>query len=523
MAQVAKIDSNVTGLRYAEELSYKVLPVTPNWIPLEPNSYQDFGGQVTTVARNPINASRQRKKGVITDLDASGGFNNDLTQTNLQDILQGFFFASLRPKGEEAVTAVDTDTINPDEYEVASTTGFQVDDLIQGQNFTNDANNAVNVVTAVVTDVSVEVADGTLVAEASPPSDAQIVVVGHQFQTAEVDVDITGDFPIITRVAGVKDFTTFGLVPGEWIYVGGDGVNESFVNAANNGFKRVRSVTTTAIELDKSDLAMVTETGAGLTIRLYFGRVLKNENGTEASFPITRRTYQLERQLGAPDDAQLTQIQAEYITGAVPGQATFNIPQANKLTVDLSFVGADNETIDGPTTLKTGNRPGLEESDAFNTSSDFSRIKLAQVVSGDEAPAALFAFAQELTVTINNNVSPNKAVGTLGAFEVTAGTFQVGGSITAYFANVSAVNAVRNNVDITLDAILVKGATGAKAGIAIDLPLISLGDGRPNVEQDRPITLPLNMDAATAAKIDPTLDYTAMLVFFDFLPNAADT
>ena len=100
MAVVQKVDSNVTGLRYQENLTIGVADPNNPWLVLEPNSYDDFGGEFTTVARNPINAGRQRQKGVLVDLDASGGFQNDLTQDNLQDILQGFMFADLRRKND---------------------------------------------------------------------------------------------------------------------------------------------------------------------------------------------------------------------------------------------------------------------------------------------------------------------------------------------------------------------------------------------------------------------------------------
>lgn len=509
MTLLTKIDSNVTGLSYAEETSLGVLPGTPTWVPLEPNTYSDFGGEITTIARNPINPSRQRKKGVTTDLDASGGFNADLTQSNLQDILQGFFFADLRRKGEEHPTSV-TVQAGDDTYEMASTAGFFVGSLVWATGHTNAANNGLKRVTAVVANVSIAVAE-VLVTEGATPAGAMVVVVGHQFAAGDLDVTTTGDLAQLT--SAVKNLTELGLIPGEWIFVGGDLTAEKFVTASNNGFKRVRSVVTNSILVDKSTLAMATEASTTETIRLFVGRVLKNEVGSL----IKRRTYQLERTLGAPDDALPSQIQSEYLVGAVANELTLNSPTADKVNCDLSFVAINNEQRTGAVGVKTGNRPALVEAAAFNTSSDFTRIKMALVSSVNEAPTALFAFLQELTLTINNNVSPNKAVGVLGAFEVTAGTFQVGGSATAYFADVTAVQAVRDNADVTIDVIMAK----ENAGIAIDFPLLSLGDGRPNVEQDQPITLPLTLDAATAAKITSTMDHTLLLVFFDYLPTAA--
>jgi hypothetical protein len=526
MAQVSKIDSNVTGLSYAEEASLTILPGTPIWYPLEPNSYTDFGGEITTVARNPINPSRQRKKGVVTDLDASGGFNTDLTQTNLQDMLQGFFFASLRRKGEaknapgastllfavdnatKLVTRSGTPTLD-------LTTQFSTDDLVYITGFANAANNGLFAVGNVTsTTIQLIAADydqsaPSLVNE-SATAGVSITVVG-QLPSEILTVDVSGSRPAFTH-SGSLDFTTLGLIPGEWIFVGGDLANTAFTNAGNNGFARVRSITATRLEFDKTANTMVSETGTSIAPALFFGRILKNELGSN----IVRRSYQLERTLGAPDDANLAQIQSEYLVGAIPNEFTINFATADKVTCDLSFVATDNQQRTGVQGIKPGTRISLVESDAFNTSSDVARIKLA-TVSANSNPSALFAFATDVTITINNNVTPNKAIGTLGAFDATAGTFQVSGNITAYFANVTAVQAVRNNSDITLDMHMVK----ANSGVSVDLPLISLGDGRANIEQDAPITLPLTNEAATGAKIDPNLDYTMLMVFWDYLPDLA--
>jgi hypothetical protein len=184
---------------------------------------------------------------------------------------------------------------------------------------------------------------------------------------------------------------------------------------------------------------------------------------------------------------------------------------------DLTFVAADNEQRTGVEAVKTGTRPALVEGDAFNTSSDIARIKMSVVDAANEAPTALFGFLTELTLTVNNGVTPNKAVGVFGAFECSTGNFEVGGKCTAYFSDVAAVAAVRNNSDVTLDIILAK----ANAGIILDFPLIALGDGRLNVEKDSPITLPLTLEAGTGSKVLSTMDHTLLMVFFDYLPTAA--
>lgn len=519
MAQVQKIDSNITGLAYAEEAQLGLLPGegglggTPVWYRLQPNSYNDFGGEVVTVAPNPINPSRQRRKGVTTDLNASGGFNHNLTYENLTDIMQGVFFADIRAQAEQAVTAIDIDLANPDEYEVAATAGFLVNSLIIGKNFANAANNALNVVTAIVADTSVEVADGQLVTE-TPPANAVIKVVGYQFADADAVIDVSGNLPRLQSNGGLADFTTLGLVPGQWVYLGGDVAANTFTATANNGFKRIRSVSATGITFDKSDQAMVADAGvAGKTIRLFFGDVLRNETGAL----IKRRTYNIERTLGAPDDAFPGQIQSEVLKGAVPNEVALNIPQADLASVDFTFVATDNEQRDGVTGPKQTNVIEPAPASEYNTSSDIGRIRLATVSNVDEAPSALFAYVTEATININNNVTPNKAVGVLGAFDVTAGTFEVSGELTAYFSNVAATQAVRTNADVTLDISFVKDNTA----MIIDLPLISLGDGRLNVEVDAPITLPLSTDAASGQDVSTDLDHTALITYFDYVPNAA--
>lgn len=503
-----KIDSNITGLRFAEEASLKTLPGTPIWYPLEPNSYSDFGGQIATVARNPINSGRQRKKGVTTDLDASGGFNQDLTLTNSTRLLQAFMFADIREKKKTNGMNAVADTI----ASVTSGTktfalsaggvGFKANNLVRASGFSTPANNGVFVVASDATANALVTVDA-LVTEAAPPATAALAVVGHQFASADASIVMNGNLPRFTVVA--PDLTTFGFIVGEWIYIGGDAVGTTFAGTTK-GFARISAISAKYLEFDKVTWATpAADAGTGKTIRIFYGDILKNENNPSL---IKRRTLQIERTLG--NDGIGTQ--SEYLVGAVANEMTLNIAQADKVTMDVTFVAVDNEQRTGTTGVKSGTRPTLADSAAFNTSSDFSRIKLSLVSATDPIPTPLFAFATEMNLSVNNNVTPDKAIGVLGAFDTTTGTFEVGGSLTAYFADVTAVQAVRNNSDITLDIIMVK----RNAALLWDIPLLSLGDGRLAVEQDQSITLPLETMAA-----ESSFGHTLLFQSFAYLPDAA--
>lgn len=501
-----KIDSNLTGLAIAEEEALGVLPTTPVWRPLEPNSYSDFGGQIATVARNPINPSRQRKKGVTTDLDASGGFNSDLTFSNLTKEMQGFAFASWREQTSNLPlngTQVPCTSVvaSSDKYMFGADPGTYIaSDLILASGFTLAANNGLKLVVSTDAD-DVTVGDG--LADETPPAGAKLELVGHQFAAGDLSVALNGN--LVRLVSAAVTMTSLPLLPGAWVYVGGDAALTHFDTNAG-GLARVKAVTATYVELDKTDWEGATEAGGSKTIQLFYSSTLKNESNPDL---IVRRTYQIERTVGKDANGTMS----EYLVGAVANELTLNVAQADKVNVDLAYIAINNEQRNGTQGVKSGTRLTNASESMYNTSSDFSRIKLALVSPTDSSPVPLFAYSTELTLTINNNVTPNKAIGVLGAFDTSAGTFEVDGSITAYFADIEAVQAVRNNADVTLDFAVVKD----RKGLVFDIPLLALGDGRLGVEQDQAIMIPLENNAA-----ESSFGHTLLIGRFPYLPLTAE-
>lgn len=510
------VDSNITGLSIAEEVCLKQLPnmaddgYDPVWYGIEPNSYDEFGGELTTVARSPIDPSRQNKKGAVTDLDASGGFNTDFTKSNLTRFLQGFFFADARQNADTApfngtqnvVTGVTTADST---YAVdAGGSNFVTNSLIFASNMGMPSNNGLKLVASSTSGTIVVTGTGSTLVDETPPANAKIELVGHEFADGSVDIDVLDG---ITRlVSGSVDLTTIpGLFVGKWVFIGGDPVTSRFQN--NVGYGRISVIQPGALTFDDTTFTGVDELGTGKLIQIFHGTVIRNEKDKNL---IKRRSYHVERLLGEGANG----TQGEYLKGSVPNEMTLNVPSADKLNIDLSYVACDDVYFSGDPGDEQldGERVPPPSEEAYNTSSDIYRMKMHVHNPSTSNPTPLFGYVLEGNISLSNGVTPRKAVGVLGAFEVSTANFVVSGSVTAYFSTVAAVKAVRANADVGLSFI---GAAD-NAGFIFDIPLLGLGGGRLNVEKDTPITVPLDIAAA-----ENKWGYTMLHEVFSYLPTVA--
>lgn len=503
------LDSNATGLRYTVEKCPGELEATPVWFAAEPNSYSDFGAKLTTQTRNVISESSQLQKGVVTDLEASCGFNQDLTHDNFQRLSLGFFRTNGRTKPGSArpdMAQIQVRTVTATEITFSGTVaGFKVGHLIHVEDGANDDRGPFVVTGVATTGGNTVLTTVGLNAVSNPASTARVSAVGFFLAkgTAALNYNTENNQSQVFKKSGTDDYTQLGLSEGEWVYVGGDNANNRF-NAY--GFARIGKIFDNALRFDKISWTKTVQddtTIADKTIYIFWSDFIVNEKNPTK---VVKRTYQFERALGKDADGSMY----EYIVGAVPNEAKIAIAQADKVNIDMSFSAQDAEYVNGKQTRKPGYSGVIKAGDTYNTSSDMTRIKLALVDNKTDDIKPLFAFATTLDISIKNNTSPAKAIGKIGAIDSVYGSFEVGGSGTFYFADVEATRAVRNNATVSLDIIMAK----AQKGVVIDIPELTLGDGKITIEKDQPITVPLEFNA-----FESRFGSTASISFFRFLPK----
>lgn len=504
MAAPKSISSNSTTLYKARETEPGKLPQNAIWKEKEPNEYGDFGSTYNKVARQPINASRQVSKRTTVGYDAAAGFISDVTPGNALDDVEEFLFANARRKKELAVSAV-------------TATGYTVD--TDGDNFAagtlvfvsgcaNEANNGLHIVGTGSTDTEIKAAG--LAAEATV--NAIIVEVGFQFAAGDANISIIDGKAALAATA--KNLTDFGLIPGEVVYLGGDGANAIFANNANRGYCRVFSVTEDAVIFDKTDVQFVADDGAAKTVQLFFGRVIKNEAQSSLQRTIT---CAMRRSLGVPNTDAPDIVQSQVILGCTANEMTITLPEEDKLTYEVNYLGREELLFDNDALVdENGTIKGVDEADAFNSTRDLCRFQTF-VINPNKTLTPIFAGYTEGEININNNNTARKALTTFGTYDVTPGTFEVTGSLSAYFTSVDELRAVKDNKDLTIMACLYKD----NSGVAIDIPVLDISTDGLEIELNESVKMPIDKMASRGRKYNVNMDHTILFAFFPYLPAIA--
>lgn len=488
---MGRVLTNDTGLAYAKETSLGVLPGSPSWKILEPNEISQFGSTITTVARSPISRFRQRRKGTITDLDSAVNFSADLTMEHLRDFIPAWCFSVFKGPLVFSPTAVTT---GPNAYTVASSGALTAGTLVKAQGFINVANNGLKVVDSGSTGTSIRVTSST-VAETAP-ANAQLSVCGVQGATGDIGINADGNL-----TSSALDFTTLGLTIGQALWIGGSVTAHQFSNAANTGFVRVRAVTANLLTLDKRPNAFVTDSGSGKTIHLFFGQFVRNVERGSADYEATSFTVEAAYpNLGNPSGDEY-----EYAVGNYMNTLTLALPLTDKGGMTVEMVGTDTAVPTPTRATNASTAIAPLRVGAFNTSADFLRLRLQ---NADESGVS--TYFKELTLTLNNNVNPEKVIGQLGALYMNAGNFEVNLQGQLLFTNSDVVSAIRQNRTMTADFAL----RNEDGGIMVDLPALTFGDG----SKDFTVNESLKINITGESFGHPTLNTSVGFTFFPHLP-----
>lgn len=505
---MSRVLTNNTSLSYAIESALGVLPGSPVWHELEPNSIGTFGAEITTVARSPISKNRQRRKGTVTDLDSSVDFEADLTLSHFTDFAEGFCFSTAVNQDLDFVGGDGTAT----GYTVASLIAAQTaklhfnalgnTSLIYARGYALAANNGLNPLDTQPVDTDTELSTANAVVETAP-TNATVDIAGIRAEVGDLDVTVAANLATITSgnetPASAVDFTTLGLTPGQFIHVGGLTSGEQFTGSF--GYGRVSSIAAGTLVLDKIDGTLVTAAGTTDTVDILFGRFIRNVPTDSAEF--IERSFQLEQTF--PDLGTGDVDMYEYAKGNLVDSIAITMPLVDKATVSVGFIGTDTDV---PTvTRKTNADSALAptRTGAFNTTADCTRLRIAEL---DES--GVYTDFKSLTVTIANNVSPEKVLCQLGAKYMNFGNFEVTVEAQLVFSDSAVSEAVRNNTTLTMDF----GLKNDDGALFIDLPAITLGGGG----REFPVNESVLINTTGEAFADPTLNTSIGISLFPIVP-----
>lgn len=356
--------------------------------------------------------------------------------------------------------------------------------LVQASGFTNSANNQIFKVASSTATTIVGTAL-SLIAETAPPGTARLKVVGFQGASADITATATG------LASTTLDFTTLGLVIGQWMKVGGTAVGDKFANAVLNDWVRLIGCTAHALAFDNLPTGWTTDAGTGKTIKVWFGDQIKN--GTT----IVSQSF---------EKGFLDQTTPSYIVqpGMVVSQYSMDWTAKQPITGSVSYTGMKGA---GQSTTTLDAVP-----DASTSLASFPVMACsAHVGRVGEAGLTLTSpnFAKALSFQIANNVNPIEEVATMGPAGMIVHSCAVTGTLNTYFGDTTLLAKFFAG---TLTSVNVRAAKSNRAFITTIPQITYNSDGSPNASgKNNDVMLSLGFVASKEETI------TNALILFDRL------
>jgi hypothetical protein len=528
---MTRVNTNNTSLRFAIESSIGVLPGSPEWKISEFENIGAYGAQITTVTRRPISEDRGRSKGTVTDLDSTVEFDTDLTVSAFTDFVEGFVFAELanvefdltEPKlvgaaldvtatGYALGAALSTFTNGTLLAGKAQWVTLAQASLFFAQGYLIAGNNGLKPLTAELGAADVEVIVAGLAIETAP-ANALVELAG--IRVTDGDLSFTFATGLLTSAADIADWATLGIQVGQEIHIGSADANGVLQNALSDaaeddtfGYARVTAINANVLTLDKmgtSLLADANNTGDGVA-DVMFGTFARNVQVTSDADDnrFLERTYQFE--VAYPDLGGVGVDEYEYAIGNFANEIALNFPLTDKATVNFGFIGTNADDVTAVRKTNAAAAISPLRTTAINTSSDLISL------TTDVVSAVSDVCFKSLTLTILNNVSPEKCLGTLGARFVNSGLFEVNMEGQMLFTDKAIINAIKNNTTVTFQAIF-RNDNGA---ICLDIPELTFGDGAREFPQDASVLVNISGASFTSN----TFGYDLGISMFASVPFA---
>jgi hypothetical protein len=486
--------NNFSKTSFIREVVHGVTPATPAWqeIPVVSNSLK-------------LSPSRGRSKDIRADGQAGGSFLLDLSNAGALAIelkfkhWDSFFESALRNRwvnkavrdNNGVADSVITD-VNATGGVVTCTTGtaFAANHICLASGFGLAANNGIFNCTTGSATVPAFNSQG-LLSEPVPPAAARIRAIGFIAPSA---ADITA---VAAGLAStVADFTTFGIVVGEWHWIGGTAAGNKFATAPR-GWARVGAIAAHLLTYDILPTGWVVDAGVGKTLQVFFGDFLPN--GTTSPF---FDSYSFEGQ-----QRDLAAVNYEYFTGDFLNNATISLAGGKEIDASFDWLGM------GGTAMSTTRFAGSTDVAALTYGTLTASANVGDLIEGGVSLLTGANCMSGASIKIANNVTRDVVVGPLGSAAIIFGAFTVNGNVDTYLGDAT-ILAKGPNDTLSSFSTMIGYSSGNREAYRVDMPAIRLTpeSGISGANQARKVSGPFE------AEPHATLGYTISLGRFAYLP-----